>query len=348
VKGRRNAPPPARKNGNTLVTIAFFAVILALICSVSIRVISGFSPGLFSLRAGPKSSATSSNSTAVSPPTEQSQSPEPAQSGAPPFYGGSPGGSGPSPSTSAAPSSPAATTRAARAPGTSAGAGGVVVTSAPPTAAASSPAPSGTPTPSPTTPVNLPPVTVLTVNSPDSPIVLSRLDFGSTLAGYRAVTLAGIRPRTGTASQTSIDWGDGTGTTVMAPSGLPGGDTLTHTYATDGSYLVTWTFHSDRDYVWSHLIALTTPASQPPAPQADLVAGAPDALVQHFAIGTDTMEPWTGWTLDYGDGTASSGAVSAEFTDGATAHTYDGSGHTATLTVADSHGQLETSTLATP
>jgi hypothetical protein len=97
--------------------------------------------------------------------------------------------------------------------------------------------------------------------------------------------------------------------------------------------------------MWSHSLTLADPSGISPGPIQ--LSHDSDGAVEHFAADGPDVE-WARWLLDYGDGSAVSGAGRSSFTDDATAHPYDDQPHRAVLTAIGSDGQLATAAVTVP
>jgi hypothetical protein len=210
------------------------------------------------------------------------------------------------------------------------------------TATASSSAPAPAPDPD-----------TLPVNAPGASVQITSIGIGSTADSTRTVTLAGVGPanQTTAPSQTFIDWGDGTGRSMMSTADNPvpaGGYTLIHVYPADGTYTINWGYTSDRDHVWIHAVTVAPSTTAVSAPAQSLTSLGTDGQIEHFGFSDPYLTPWSQWTLNYGDGSYSAGTDATRPTATESQHLYDGTGHLAILTVVGPDGQLTTSTLATP
>ena len=141
----------------------------------------------------------------------------------------------------------------------------------------------------------------------------------------------------GSISSYSWTFGDGGTATSQNPS---------HTYAAGGTYTVTLTVTDNQgatDNV-SHTVTVTAPPppTQPPVVNAGsdetVLVGALYSLTASFSD-PDHDGPWT-YTIDWGDGSSTSGSTSGEGSIGAS-HSYLTllpASYTVTVTVVDSHG----------
>ena len=196
-----------------------------------------------------------------------------------------------------------------------------------------------TPTPPPpTTPAPTPDTSPL--NVPGSPVQVDTMSFGTDDA-VRTLTVAGLR-LSGTADDPSsvIEWGDGTSEPV--PTDLPAD--LTHDYATDGPAQIV-VRSTDGTAVWAHTVTVSDTPLAVPSP----TLGSDDsaATSQRFDLVEPSLDIWSAWTFDYGDQTSVSGTQGQPTAD-EMQHDYDGSGHTARLTVVGPDGQVGTTSIATP
>lgn len=336
--------------GGTLVIVAFIAGAVVLVLGVSMTVISRFSPegirfGLISTptHAARAAAPAATGSTSVTPPTAGLPLLPPGRSGRPGL------GSSPVPSSSAPPSS------RIDAPGASTAASAVTLPS--PTTVNTSPGSSPNPSPDPsassTTPAPPPNPDSLPVNAPGGSILVDAVRLGLDPTAPRTVELQGLRPPSATAavSYTFVDWGDASGklvTNIVPATPLDAaGLTLSHDYASDGTYMVSWGYSTDQEHRWTDTITVGA-GSLASAPEQLLGdTAAPDDTAT-FAITDVDTNPWAQWTLDYGDGTYVWGIDTTRPSADQLVHHYDGTGHTAVLTVIGTDGQLTTSRVSTP
>jgi hypothetical protein len=352
LRAKQGAPSPS---GGVLVTLGCFTCVLGLIVAVSVRVITGYSPGIFGIHPARKAAAAApSTSTDTAPPLAERTFP-PA-----PSFGPTPSGTRLPTSHSTTRVSPGVTsTRPAwiveaptpdSASGNAASTTGVPLSNpVPPTTG-----PSATPTPTPT-PTAVSPAPVADdsrINNPSADVLVDSVQFGTSSQSHLTVTISGLRPPDPSVvpSYTFMDWGDGGARSLTYPADTAAavptaGYTVSHTYSQDGTYVITWGFASDHDRTWSHSVTLADPSGIDPGPirlSQDFEGG-----VAHFVADGPEVE-WAHWLLDYGDGSAVSGAGRSSFTDDATAHPYDDQPHRAVLTAIGSDGQLATAAVTVP
>ena len=153
------------------------------------------------------------------------------------------------------------------------------------------------------------------------------------------VTLTGLQPTLSGLTDTFIDWGDTGGrvTTAFTDPVPVGGYTLTHTYAVDGTYEIQWGFHSDTEHVLKLSVSVSGAPGPAPAPTLSL---SPAATGYDATVNDDVAQPWTEWTLDFGDGNYAAGTDQPT---GSVNHDYGGTPPpTAILTIVGPDGQLTT------
>ena len=193
-------------------------------------------------------------------------------------------------------------------------------------------------TPPPTTPAPTPDTSPL--NVPGSPVQVDAMSFGSDDA-VRTLAVSGLRLSGAADDPTSvIEWGDGTSEPV--PVDLPAD--LTHDYAADGPAQIV-VRAVDGSVVWAHTVMVSgTPLT---APSPALGSADSAAATQQFDLVDPTLDIWSAWTFDYGDGASVSGTQGRPTSD-QMEHDYDGTGHVARLTVVGPDGQVGTTSIATP
>jgi PKD repeat protein len=170
------------------------------------------------------------------------------------------------------------------------------------------------------------------------------VDVGPDLAGEEGspITINGVLTDTGNTGPHTIVWDFSDGGTAE--------DTLTpsHTYADNGSYTVTLTVTNNLDEVVSDSLVVTVANI---APTVTAVADQSVRVNQTFSgiLATFTDPGWLDThtaTIDWGDGTVTTGLVDQTAQTVSGQHTFAVTGvYTVTITVTDNDGDQESDTL---
>jgi hypothetical protein len=378
LSGHR-ADTSSPRTGGTLVIVGFIAFAVILVLGVSLTVISRFSPeGIRFLLSQPPPATVNSGPpkvdvTAVAPPPRSVRASPTIEIGAPTPITSTTGhrlpAAPPSSRVDALPGAPAPSpadgmtaTQVEPTPSLSSSISpSVSVSGSPSTTSSNTPSvtPSGTssdaPTPTPTASTSSPAPSQdeLPINAPGGSVLVDAVWLSTDPAAPRSVTLQGLRPgaRYASLNYTFVDWGDSSGQLVASPDPADPADlaglSLTHSYVADGTYTISWGYSADVEHRWTHTVTIGATTGATPPEQSLSVADSTDNTVT-FAVADPNTEPWSQWTLDYGDGTYAWGADASTPAASDLVHAYDGSGHTAVLTVIAPDGELTTSRVSTP
>jgi hypothetical protein len=192
----------------------------------------------------------------------------------------------------------------------------------------------------------------LPVNAPGSAAHVSSVLLGAAEPdGSQTVNVTGLRPgNNSTVTGAAIDWGDGTSATNTSfddASPFPvSGLTLSHSYASPGTYTISWSYSSDRTHHLAYPITLRQPADAAPDQQLNVSDSGSDTA--DFDASDSSGSTWAHWLLDFGDGSYAAGTDMASFAADGHTHDYSSTPNTAVLTVIDIIGQLTTVTASAP